>query len=40
MDLKDINWDGDSYNIIVESGDAGTINNLFVDGVWIVAEQE
>ena len=31
MDLKSITWADESYNIIVVSGDVGTINYCFVD---------
>jgi hypothetical protein len=34
MDLKTINWAETSYNIIVVSGDVGTILYDFTDGTW------
>jgi hypothetical protein len=34
-DLKSIKWDNESHNVIVLSGDVGTIYYYFVDNTWI-----
>jgi hypothetical protein len=34
MDLKSIDWDSDSYNVIVQSGDVGTIVYYYQNNNW------
>jgi hypothetical protein len=34
MDLESIDWEGETYNVVVQSGDIGTVVYVYDDDSW------